>query len=189
MADMNITDYDLDDITLGQCAILIQNYTAPSGAGVTPTVEIGGVDECTVELNRELLEFRQGTPQLDIELYNIYDSGMLRVKGWEWNVANMYKAYGAGATTGTTTETFDFGGDYTVQKLQVRVVHEFPSGATLWVDLWRIAPTGNLAFNFNPRDFNKFDYEFKILRGAAGWINESLTRGTRLGKVTYTRAP
>lgn len=190
MADHNIPSYDCDDITLGQCLVYMQKYTAPSALGVTPSIDVGAVDEVKATINRELLDLKQGTPRLLIQQWAVEEVGSLELKGWEWNIENMYKVLAAGSTNiSSETETYDFGGDYLVQPVQIRLFHRTPTGATIFLDFWRASGDGSIEFQFNPTDFNKFDYKFNLWRGLSNWVAGSLAVGTRLFRYTRINAP
>ena len=190
MLDYNIPGYDVDSITLGQCIILMDPYRTPSALGITPSTDVGAIDEATISINRELLDLKQGTPQLLIQQWAIGESGQLTLKGWEWNIENFYKVFAAGSTgINGSEETFEFGGDYMVQPVQIRLQHMTPTGATIFLDFWRCTGSGSLEFQFNPADFNKFDYTFNLWRGLSNWTDDTLTVGTRLFKYTRINPP
>jgi hypothetical protein len=176
---------------MGQCIAYIDSYAAPISGGVTPTTDVGAVDNAVVSINRDLLTLEQGTPLLTIEQWSIRDAGTLTLNGWEWNQENFYKVLGAGTTStgglGGTEIIYDFGSDFQVNPLQIRLEHVMPSGATINMDFWRVGPPGALDFNFNKEDFNKFDYTFNLWRGLADWTATDLGAGTRVFR--YRRQP
>jgi hypothetical protein len=185
MSDYNLPNYDVDSITLGQCIVYMDPYRAPTLSGVTPSTDVGAIDEATISISRELLDLKQGTPQLLVQQWAVGETGQLKLKGWEWNINNFYKVFAAGATSVSGhEESFLFGGDYTVQPVQVRLQHKTPNGATIFLDFWRCTGSGSLEFQFNPKDFNKFDYTFNLWRGLTNWTNEALAVGTRLFRYT-----
>ena len=190
MTDYNIPDYDVDSITLGQCIVYIDPYRAPTALGITPTTDVGAIDEATISISRELLDLKQGTPQLLLQQWAIGEAGQLTLKGWEWNINNFYKVFAAGSTSSLgDIETFEFGGDYNVQPVQVRLQHLTPNGATIYLDFWRCTGAGTLEFQFNPTGFNKFDYTFNLWRGLSNWTAGVLAVGTRLFKYTRINPP
>ena len=187
--DINVPTYDTEDITLGQCKVFIDNYSTPSASGVTPSTDMGAIDEATVSISRDLLDLKQGVPQLLIQQWAIGEVGTLNVKGWEWNQENFYKVFAAGSTSNSGSDLYyDFGGDIAVRTVQIRLEHITPVGATIWLDFWKCSGNGALDFMFNPTDFNKFDYTFNLWRGAANWIAGSLT-GSRLFKYSRIAQP
>ena len=190
MTDYNTPVYKTEDITLGQCIVYIDPYRTPSAAGVTPSTGVGAIDECTVSVQREYLDFIQGTPQNLIEQYCIGEKGQLKIKGWEWNFNNFYKVMASGSTSASGSEEYyDFGGEISVQKVQIRLEHRTPAGATIYLDFWKASGSGKLDFPFNPKDFNKFDYEYNLWRGTANWINTTLAAGEYLFKYTKVNEP
>lgn len=191
MADINVPSVTSDNVTLGQCVVYLDNYRSPSAAGVTPSTDIGAVDEVSMKITRTFLELKQGVPQLLIDQWCIDEIGEMTLKGWEWDKENWYKVLAAGATsTGLNSESYyDFGGDYTVGDVQIRIFHQMPSGATIYLDLWKASGNGELSFMFNPTDFNKIDYTFKIMRASADWVGSTLTQGQRMFKYTKIDPP
>ena len=190
MTDNNIPSYDVDEVTLGQCIVYMDLYTAPTSAGVTPSTDVGAVDEVSFTASRELLDLWQGTPQTLIQQWAVKETGVLTLKGWQWDYQQMYNILADGTTAYTSpTESLDFGGGYTVQPVQIRLMHQCPTGATIYLDFWRASGAGELTFNFNPSDFNKFDYNFNIWKGVSNWTAGSLTRGIRMFKYTRVKPP
>jgi len=180
----NIPSQTTDSITLGQCILYGQSYTTPTAAGVTPYnngTDFGTIDEVTLEVTRTLLSCKQGTPQRTTIKHCIEEVGTLNVKGWEWNIENMYRALGAGTTAITgSSERYDFGGTISVANLQLEVFHRTPTGATISLDIWKCSGNGALTYPFNPSDYNKFDYSFDLWNGTSDWLGTTLSAGSQL---------
>jgi len=190
MTDYNTPTVNTDDVTLGQCIIYCDPYRTPTAAGVTPTTDVGSIDEVTVSVARELLTMNQGTPQVMQIQYVIGETGTVKIKGWEWNFNNFYKVLSAGSTSTSGREDYyDFGGEMDVHPMQIRLMHQMPTGATIYLDFWKCTGAGTLDFAFNPKDFNKFDYSFNLWRGVSNWIGETLAVGARLFRYTKVNPP
>lgn len=183
--DYNVPAGDPTEITFGQCVIYGNPYQTPTAAGITPSTSLGFIEECKVSLTRKPLDLMQGVPRNLLYRWAIAESGKMTWKGFQWNRDYMYMQAGNGATSGSTD--IAIGGSTTWNASQFVVQHAFQDGSKVAsLDIYRAFSAGTLEFNFNPEDFNKFDYEFDLAMGFAGWCAESLLPGLRV--VNYREA-
>ena len=130
VVDFNVPIYQSDKVTLGQCIVYMNLYTDPQPEGSTPSTDIGAIDELTLTVNRELLNFEQGTPRMICDQFASRDAAQLTFKGWEWNYNTQYNALGAGITLADVNETLRYGGKIQTDKVQIMLEHQAPDGAT-----------------------------------------------------------
>lgn len=186
----NVPSTDTTVIDLGQCIVKGDLYRTPTAAGVTPEKDFGVVEEVSLEITRQLLSCYQGTPKRLIAQHCIQEDGVLKVKGWQWDIDAMKYALGAGTTTIVgTAEQFDFGGLMSLAQLQLMLQHTTPTGATLYIDMWKACGNGSLIYSFNPSDYNKFDYTFNLWHGESDWVGGTLTAGQNIYRYRRDNYP
>lgn len=142
------------------CSVFMKLY---DGTTAIPTLDMGTVMESEIIEDGIPIELRCYQPKNLLAPDCLLFSNKLTLKGWEWNISNFYKVYATGTTSVTgDKEVMEFGGDYTVRPVQIRLQHLTPTGATIYLDFWRCTGSGSLEFQFNLSDFNKFDYTFDL---------------------------
>jgi hypothetical protein len=177
----NVPTYDTSRFSFGPGILYM------GAPGSTPLVEVGAVKgNAELTVDRKILEVKQGSPQTLIQQYAIEESMVLKVTGIEWNFDNLAYALGAGVTAGIggLTETFEFGGDMTVNNRALRFVHRTPDGSTVDLHVFKAQGAGKISVNFKESDTHEFPFEFHALIGTTDFTNQALASNKKLFKIT-----
>ena len=90
----NVPSYDTARFTFGPGILYM------GAPGTTPLIDIGAVrGDAELNIERTLLEMKQGTPQTRVKAYAVEEKVTLKVTGVEWDLDNLSYALGAGVTS------------------------------------------------------------------------------------------
>ena len=175
------SSYDVDKISLGRSIVYI------GSVGFTPAIDIGAVEDVSIETSTDHVDITQGEPSTIVERYIKANSARISVKSLEWNLDRMSDALAAGLVTydiSADTISLKFGGEITTDKVSLMFVHQTPSGDTVEVYIWKAVGEGSITIGFT-EDIHSFDYTFSALDSETSWSNESLTSVGRLYEIVY----
>lgn len=158
--------------------------------GATPTIDMGYVKgEMTLTIDRQQEEIRQGSPQTIVAAMAKSEDVMVEFTGIEWNLDNLLRTLGDGATSVTSPNDFlRFGGTPNVTAYALRFQHKMANGGTLSFDLWKAIGDGTIAIKVGNDSNHEVPYKFKAIDpGTTDWAGAALTDGQKLARLTWTR--
>ena len=185
----NISTYDTSKISFGPGVLFI----AP--LGTTPSdnsaYDIGAVTSgAELSITREMLDVQQGNPKQLIKRWVTAESVQLTVNGLEIDTNKLAKSLGAGVTTTAgTLDTLLFGSDVNAQEYSVSFRHQMPSGTTVYIDLWKAQPSGEMTMTFGDEPV-QVPYVFVAQDSANEWgstSNAATNSKGRLLRIRYQR--
>ena len=179
----NVPSYDASRFTFGPGIL----YMGPAGS--TPAIDVGAVKgDASLEIERTLLELKQGTPHSTVAQFCVEESIMLKLTGVEWNLNNLSYNLGAGVTSlSGANEILEFGGDMAMNNRAWRYVHIAPDGSTIDIHLFSAQGNGKLTINMKEKDFHEFAYEFEALEGSVDFTNTALAAKKKKFKIIRTK--
>jgi hypothetical protein len=187
----NLPVYDTDNITFGPAVIYIGEV------GSTPTTDIGAVRGNTeITVAKEVLEIKQGSPQVIIKQYVMAQSARISFSSIEamGKLSILQAAFGAGeyaGTPGTGVETLGYGGDVNLDEKSILVRHVLPNGATLDWCFWRAQGKADTSAPFNETGETVVPMEFEVLDGLTDWAGSAIANSSksRLFRIIKTNPP
>lgn len=159
--------------------------------GSTPSVDMGYVKgDMTLTIDRQQEEIRQGSPQTIVAAMAKSEDVMVEFTGIEWNLDNLFRLLGDGATSATNPNDFlKFGGTPNVTAYALRFQHKMANGSTLTFDLWKCIGDGTIAIKAGADSNHEVPYKFKAIDpGATDWAGAALTDGQKLARITLQKA-
>lgn len=167
----NMPTYDTDEYTFGPCIVYM------GATGTTPTTDIGAVKGNTeLTVNKEILEIKQGSPQVVTKQYVTVQGAVVKFESLEpFKIANLASALGAGITASSgSTEVLGYGGDVNMDERAIMLVHKMPNGTTITLCFWRTQGQADLTIPFNETGDMSVPMEFKVLDGATDFKGASI---------------
>lgn len=158
--------------------------------GSTPSVDVGYVkDDMTITITRTKVEVRQGSPQILIDQLASAEDVSVEFKGIEWNLDNLARVCGAGATSVSGADlVYKLGGSPGFNPLALLFVHKMADGGTMSVDLWKVLGEGQVVVSAKAADLHDLQYKFNVMDGGTtDWAGASLTDGQALMRIRHTR--
>jgi hypothetical protein len=183
----NLPSYNKQRFSFGPGVLYLGRY-APTAAGATPTIDVGGVRPgSSLVAERTPLEVLQGSPATLVQSYVTAETATFEITGIEWKPEIWQFAVGAGVLQTTNAkEIFSFGGDMTIQEVALRFVHRTPAGGTVNLFIWRAQGTGALNLTF-AEGIHEFPYSFRGLSSEVDWCNNPLPENQRLFRIVYEK--
>jgi len=186
----NLPTYDTDNFTFGPVIIFVGDV------GTTPTTDIGGVRGNTeVTVSKEILEIKQGSPQVVVKQYVMAQGTRVSFSSIEaiGKLANLKLAFGGGdqtGTPGTGVETLGYGGEVNLDEKALLIRHVLPNGSTLDWCFWRAQGKADTSVAFNETGESVVPMEFEVLDGQTDFAGAAIasTATTRLFKIIKTNA-
>lgn len=187
----NLPTYDTDNYSFGPCIIFI------GSVGTTPVTDIGAVQGNTeITVSKEVLEIKQGSPQVVTKQYVIVQAVRVSFTSLEalGKLATLKYALGAGVSSGSHgvgTESLGYGGDINLSEVALMVQHQMPNGTTLEFCFWRAQGKADTTMAFSETDPNAVAMEFEALDGQTDFGGAAISSGScqRLFKLIKTNAP
>lgn len=159
--------------------------------GATPLTDMGYVKGgMTLTIDRAQTEIRQGSPQTIVAALVNKEDVMIEFKGLQWNLDNIQFMLGDGTTSLTNpTDILKFGGRPNVNQKAMMFEHRMADGSTLFVDIWKCVPDGNMAIAINEDDTHELPFKFKAINaGATDWAGAALVDGQALARIRLMKA-
>lgn len=179
----NVPSYDSTRFTFGPGILYM------GAPGATPSIDIGAVKgDASLDIERTLLEVKQGTPHSTVAQYAVEESIVLKVTGIEWNLNNLAYCMGAGITSVSgANEVLEFGGDMGMNNRALRYVHIAPDGSTIDMHIFKAQGNGKLNISMKEKDFHEFAFEFEALEGSVDFTNAALASNKKKFKIIRTK--
>lgn len=180
----NVPSYTASRFTFGPGILYM------GAPGSTPLIDIGAVKgDASLEIQRTMLEVRQGTPQSIVQKYAVEESVTLKLSGIEWNLTTLAYMLGAGVTSSSgAQEIMDFGGDMSVNNRALRYLHLQPDGSTIDIQFFKAEGAGKITVAIKEKDMHEFPYEFTALEGSVDFQNASLASNKKKFRIIRTQA-
>lgn len=159
-------------------------------AGATPSTDMGYVKgSMTINLEREAVEIRQGSPQIIVEQLVSREDAMIEFTGIQWNLDNVLLMLGDGATSASDPDDIlKVGGRPASNAKAIRFEHRMADGGTLVFDIWKAKPEGVQQITINEGDVHELPYKFKAMYpGTTDWGGASLSAGQELFRIIRTK--
>ena len=187
----NMPAYDTDNYTFGPAVVYI------GAVGVTPATDIGAVRGNTeVVVAKEILEIKQGSPQVPTKQYVTVQGATIRFTSLEaiGKLANLKYALGAGeysGTPGSGVETLGYGGNVNLGENALMLVHELPTGTTVKFCFWRTQGKADLTMALNETGETGVPMEFAALDGQTDFSGVAIPTSSneRIFRIVKINAP